>query len=95
MIRSNTENWGWTNMKRMKKAALMSLRYIAVRTDDMRLYTWAEKKLFDMRSINLMPDGYYCLLYRFCMSLVEERKFLKLADWLIHRIPYNVRCTIA
>lgn len=82
-------------MERLKKAALMSLRYIAFRTDHTRLYTWAEIRLFDLRSINLMPNGFYCLLYRFCMILVEERKFLKLADWLIHRIPYNVRCTIA
>lgn len=82
-------------MKRMKKAALINVRYIAFKIDNMRLYTWAEKKLYDLRDVNLMPDGCYCLLYRFCMNLVEERKCLKLANWLIHKIPYNVRCSLA
>ena len=82
-------------MKRIRKAALLVVRYIAVRVDRAKLYNWAETRLYPLRNVNLMPDACYCRMYRLGMTLVEEKRFLKLADWMIHRIPYNVRCELA
>ena len=82
-------------MRRIEKSALLIIRYIAQQIRYHKLFYWAEKGLFDLRSVNAMPDGYYCFLYRVGMKLVDENKFLRMANWMIHRIPYNVRCNLA
>ncbi|GAB6906452.1 hypothetical protein DESC_580018 [Desulfosarcina cetonica] len=82
-------------MKRLLKAVLLMVRYAAYRVRYLKLYYWTEKQLFGLKAINPMPDGYYCFMYRLCMRLVREKRLLKFADWLIHRIPYNVRCSLA
>lgn len=82
-------------MRRMKKGMLLGLRFIAYHLGYHRLFYWTEKKLFELKSVNAMPDGYYCFLYRVGMRLVQEKKLLRIADWMIHRIPINVRCNLA
>ena len=82
-------------MKHFHKAVLLAVRYISYRFECTKTYYWAEKRIFTMRKINLLPDKYYCFMYRFCMLLVNKKKFIKMADWMIHRIPYNVRCNLA
>ena len=82
-------------MRRLGKSALLCIRFIARHIRYHKLFYWADKRLFGLRSVNAMPDGYYCFLFRVGMKLVDEKKFLRMANWMIHRIPYNVRCNLA
>lgn len=78
-------------MKRLQKAILVPVRNMAFRWNRLRLYFWADEKLFDLRTVNVMPDIYYRWIYRIGMRLVESGKFRRLADRVIHTIPYRVR----
>lgn len=78
-------------MKRMKKAILLPIRRFAYRWKRMRLYYWADRKLFELRSVCVMPSCYYHWLYRTCLRIVEFKQFRRLADRAIHTIPYHVR----
>lgn len=82
-------------MKRLKKAVLLPIRYLAYRFKFDQLYYWAESRVFELRQVKVMPDGYYCWMYRVCMQLVKEKRCIGLADWMIHRIPYDIRCNLA
>ena len=82
-------------MKRLIKVVLLALRYISERLKWTKLYYWAENRLVGFRSINPMPDSLYCYMYRMSMKLVDKKRCIKLADWMIHRIPYNMRCHLA
>ena len=82
-------------MKRLKKAILLPVRNVAYRWEKLRLYYWADEKLFELRSVNVMPSLYYRLLYQFSMSLVRSNKFRRLADWAIHTIPFSARFNVA
>lgn len=81
-------------MKRLMKAIALGVRYIASRLRYARIYYWAERRLFDLRSVRILPDRFYCLMFRVCMRWVNERRFLGFADWMIHRIPFDVRCNL-
>lgn len=82
-------------MKRLKKALLLPVRTLAYRCNNLRLYYWADARLFDLRAVNVMPSLYYRLLYHLSMSLMQNRKFRRLADRAIHTIPYSVRFNMA
>ena len=82
-------------MKRLLKATLLVMRSMALHIRYTKLYYWTEKRLFELKSINPMPDRVYCFIYRMCMTLLEEKRFIGLANWLMHRIPFNVRCHLA
>jgi hypothetical protein len=82
-------------MKRLKKAILLPLRKIAYGCNRLRLYYWAEEKLCDLKDVNVMPSFYYSWLYHVCMRLVKSRKFKRLANRMIHTIPYHVRFKVA
>ena len=82
-------------MKRLKKAILLPLRNLAYRWNRLRMYYWADAKLFELRAVNIMPTFYYRWLYRWSMSLMETRRFRRLAERAIHTIPYNVRFNVA
>ena len=82
-------------MRRLEKSILLGIRFFARHIRYHKIFYWTEKRLFGLRTVNAMPDGYYCFLYRLGMKLVDEKKFLGVADWMIHRIPYNVRCKLA
>lgn len=82
-------------MNRLKKVVVLLIRKIAHFLNATRLYYWAEKRAFALRAVKVMPDAFYCVLYRICMWLVKEKRFLGVADWAIHRIPYDVRCNLA
>ena len=82
-------------MKRMKKAILLPVRYFAYRWRRTRTFYWAERKLSELRNVNVMPYLYYKWLFKVSMSLVEYRITRRLADQAIHTIPYNVRFSVA
>lgn len=82
-------------MKRLKKALLLPVRYMAYRWNRLHLYYWAEAALFELRAVSVMPSFYYRWLYKMSMSLVRSKKFQRLADRAIHTIPYNIRFNVA
>jgi len=82
-------------MKRMKKAVLLPVRNMAYHWNRLRLYYWADRKLYELRAVCVMPSWYYHWLYHACVWLVAFRKFQRLADRAIHTIPYHVRFEVA
>ena len=82
-------------MKSLKKAILLPLRNVAYRWNRLGLYYWAEAKLYELRTVDVMPDFYYRWLYHVCMRLVESNILRRLADRVIHTIPYHVRFKVA
>lgn len=78
-------------MKRLTKAILLPVRSMARRWNRPRLYYWSESRLFELRDVNVMPQLYYRWLYQLSMSLLGIRKLQRLADRLIHTIPYDIR----
>lgn len=82
-------------MKRMRKALLMVIRHAAYRWNRLKTFYWAEEKLYELRSVYLVPTIFYRGLFLLCMRLTGHRQFHKLADRMIHLIPYHVRFQVA
>ena len=82
-------------MKRLKKAILLPVRNMAYRWNRLRTYYWADEELYELRTVNVMPDLYYRWLYRISMKMVDSNRLRRLADWAIHTIPYHVRFYVA
>lgn len=82
-------------MNRLKKAALLQVKRISYHLKLIRLYYWCEEGLYPLRAVVIMPRFYYRWLYRFCVWMVELRKFRRLADMAIHTIPYHIRFEMA
>ena len=82
-------------MKRLMKAQLLAVRTVAYRWNLLRLYYWAETKLYDLRSVYIIPDIVYEGIFRVSMRLVAHRHFRRVADKAIHLIPYHIRFQLA
>jgi hypothetical protein len=82
-------------MKRMKKALLLPLRSMAYNWKRLRLFYWADIRLYELRTVCVMPRCYYCWLYQASMSLIKAGKLVGLANRMIHTIPYHVRHEVA
>lgn len=82
-------------MKRLKKAMLMPLRNLSYRWNHLGVYYWTETRLYELRTVNIMPELYYRWLFRFSMRMVELGRFRRLADRVIHTIPFHIRFTMA
>ena len=82
-------------MKRLKKAILMPVRTISYRWKLLRLYYWADEKLYKLNMVDVMPYSYYHWLYKLSMKLVDFNRTRRLADWAIHTIPYHIRFKVA
>lgn len=82
-------------MNRVKKAALLPVRKVAYQCRYLRLYYWAERHLYDLRAVCVMPGWYYRWLYHACLWLVAFESFRRLADRAIHTIPYGIRFEMA
>jgi hypothetical protein len=82
-------------MKRIRKAILILIRDLSYRYGYLRIYYWSAPKVFDLRLVNLFTDRFYCRLYRLSTKMVEKKKCLKTANWLQHRIPFDLRCDLA
>ena len=94
-MRSGYRCDGVADMKRLIKAILLPVRHVAYRWNRLRLYYWADEKLFKLKTVTVMPEIYYRWLYRTSMRLAEKRNFRHLADRAIHTIPYHVRFHVA
>ena len=82
-------------MKRLKKAILIPMRTLAYRFNRLRLYYWADGLLYELRSVNVMPTFYYTHLFKLCMKMAKTTRFRRLADKVIHTIPYQIRHKVA
>lgn len=82
-------------MKRLLKAILLPVRHLAYRWNRLRLYYWADNRLFELRAVNVMPLFYYRWLFNVSMRLTKSQRFRRLADRAIHTIPYHVRFNVA
>ena len=94
-VRHDCSPTGMGKMERMKKSILILLRYIAFRFNRLGPYYWADRKLYELREVVVMPEFYYCMLFRVSMRLVQVHGFARLADKAIHTIPYHVRFYVA
>jgi hypothetical protein len=82
-------------MKRIKKALLLPLRNMAYSRKHLRLFYWADMRLYELRMVYIMPRWYYCWIYHTSMSLINAGKLMRLANHMIHTIPYHVRHEMA
>ena len=82
-------------MKRIKKAALLIVRHIAYKRNMARTYYWAEAEVAELTSVLLMPRCYYRWLFNAGMRLVNVRHCHRLAERVIHSIPYHIRFEMA
>lgn len=82
-------------MKRLKKATLMPLRNLSYRWNHLGMFYWTEARLYELRAVNVMPALYYRWLFRLSMWLVEFNRFRRLANRVIHTIPFHIRYTVA
>ena len=82
-------------MKRLKKVMMLLLRNIAYSLNLTKIYYWAELRVFELRTVRVLPDFWYCWMYRTSMELIRKNRCPKLADWMIHKIPLGVRCDLA
>jgi hypothetical protein len=73
----------------------MPVRNMAYRWNRLRLYYWADEKLYSLRTVNVMPEFYYRWLYHVSMRLAKSRTFRRLAYRVIHTIPYHVRFDVS
>ena len=82
-------------MRRLKKAILLPVMNFAYRWNRPKLFYRVEQELFELRNVNVMPEFYYRWLFRFSMRVVHVGRFQRLADKVIHTIPYRVRFDVA
>ena len=68
---------------------------MAYRLKCLRLFYWSDIRLYELRTVCVMPRCYYCWLYHASMSLINAGKVRRLANRVIHTIPYHVRYEIA
>ncbi len=78
-------------MKRLKKAVLLPIRHMAHRWRRLSLYYWAERQLFDLQAVWVMPIWYYRWLFHTCMWMVDFKICQRVVNRAIHTIPYPVR----
>ena len=82
-------------MKRLTKAVLFPVRFFAYRWNRVRLFYWADRQLYELHAVCVMPLWYYQWLYHTCLWLVKFQNFKSLAYRAIHTIPYKIRFQIA
>jgi hypothetical protein len=82
-------------MQRLHKAVLLQLRNLAYQWKLLRLYYWADMKVYELRTVCVLPNWYYRRLYHACVWLIGLRKFQRLANRAIHSIPFHVRFELA
>jgi hypothetical protein len=82
-------------MNRLKKVVLLPVNRLSYRMKLIRLYYWSERRLYLLRAVYVLPIFYYRWLYQFCLSMVAMRKCRRMANRLIHTIPYHVRFELA
>jgi hypothetical protein len=94
-MRRNRSRKRMAEMKRLKKSILLPLRTMAFRCNRLRLYYWADRQLAEMSKVVVMPQFYYRVLFRASMRCLQVRGLARLADRVIHTIPYHIRFIVA
>ena len=82
-------------MKRVEKAILPTVRNLAYKMKNDRIYYWSDSRLRKLSSVLVMPRFYYHWLHNVCLKLSEFDALQRLADKLIHTIPLQVRFEVA
>jgi hypothetical protein len=82
-------------MNRLKKFALLPVNKISYRMRLIRLYYWSERRLFLLRAVYVLPVCYYRWLYQLCLFMVESGKCGRMANRVIHSIPFHIRYELA
>lgn len=82
-------------MKRINKIILLQIRWLSLHYNQLKLYYWAEQKIYELRTVFIMPELYYRYLFWLSMRLVQVNGFKLFADKMIHTIPYHVRFKMA
>jgi hypothetical protein len=82
-------------MKRVEKAILPTVRNLAHKLKNDRIYYWSDSRLREIGSVMVMPRFYYHGLYSLCLAMAEVNALQRLADKAIHTIPLRVRFEIA
>jgi hypothetical protein len=82
-------------MNRIRILVYRAARVLACKYNSVKLQSWAEKGLWDLRGTLVLPIWLYHTLWRVAMSTVNIRQLKKPAHWLIHKIPFHVRVKLA
>ena len=82
-------------MERITKLFFVIVRDISYRLKLKKVYYWAGLNAFKLRAINVLPDRFYCSMYRLGMKMVRKKRCIKTANWMIHRVPITIRCNLA
>ena len=84
-------------MKRLKRAFFLMVQSVSFRFRWLKIYYWAEKKIYSLGNITVMPRWYYSAMFHFYMSLLKIhcKTIHKMADKGIHTIPYHIRFDVS
>ena len=82
-------------MRRVKKTLLMPVRRLAYRWNLLGLYYWAEAELVALGMVNVLPVCYYRWLYQVSLRLATFGSCRRMADRLIHTVPFHIRFRVA
>jgi len=77
-------------MNRIKKTFLLPVRRFGLKFN-LKLYYWADKRIYKLGDIYVMPLWYYVSMFNFYMSLLRFKSLHKIADRGVHTIPYHIR----
>ena len=76
---------------KIKKAIILPIREIAYRFGFMHIFYWADKNIFELGNIFIMPAWWYIGLFHVCMWALKFRYAHHAADVVIHHIPFSLR----
>jgi hypothetical protein len=82
-------------MKRVEKAILPTVRNLAYKMKNDRVYYWSDSRLRKISCVMVMPRFYYRWLHNVCLRMAEFNALQRLADKVIHTIPLQVRFEVA
>ncbi len=82
-------------MRRLKKAFLLPIRKVSYALNLLKIYYWADRQLSDLWRVTVLPMVYYHGLYHMSMWLSDHGACRRLADRVIHTIPYYIRFEIS
>ena len=76
---------------KIKKTIILPVRAIAYKFKFMHIFYWADKKIFDLGNIFIMPAWWYIGLFKLCMWLLRFKSAHHTADVCIHHVPMHIR----
>jgi hypothetical protein len=79
-------------MNRLFKFSLLLVSHFPLKG---KIHIYVEIRLFDFRRVQILPDWFYRPVFRVGMRMNNVSYLKKQANWLIHKIPYDVRFKLA